>query len=73
MIVVRVARGTVRGDVVVLEKGTNLPDGATVMVRLASKESWFKHAGVWADWEELDAVVRDIYRARTIKAEGPRM
>jgi len=73
MAMARVVRGTVKGDIVVLEKGARLPDGATVTVRLSSKESWLKHAGAWADWEELDTVVRDIYRARTTKVEGPHM
>lgn len=69
----RVVRGTVKGDIVVLEKGATLPDGATVTVRLSSKDSWLKHAGVWTDWEQLDTVVREIYRARTTKVEGPPM
>lgn len=69
----RVVRGRVKGDIVVLEKGASLPDGATVTVQLSSKESWLKHAGIWADWEELDTVVRDIYRERTTKVEGPHM
>lgn len=66
-------RGRVKGDMVVLEEGARLPDGATVTVRLSSKESWLTHAGIWADWAELDTVVREIYRARTIKIEGPHM
>jgi len=73
MAMARVVRGRVKGDIVVLEKGASLPDGATVTVRLSSKESWLKHAGIWAAWEELDTVVRDIYRARTTKVEGPHM
>lgn len=69
----KVVRGTVKGNVVVLEKGAALPDGATVTVRLSSNESWLKHAGVWADWMELDEMLRDIYRTRTTKVEGPPM
>lgn len=68
-----VVRGTVKGNIVVLEKGAVLPDGATVTVRLSSKESWLKHAGVWADWKELDEMLQDIYRTRTTKVEGPHM
>ncbi|MBI4607496.1 MAG: hypothetical protein HY726_00625 [Candidatus Rokubacteria bacterium] len=67
----RVVRGTVKGQIVVLEEGARLPDGATVTVRLSSKESWLKHAGVWADWRELDEVLREIYGTRTIKPEEP--
>jgi len=69
----RVVRGTVKGDIVVLDKGAVLPDGATVTVRLSSKESWLKHAGVWVDGEEPDEILRDIYRTRTSKVEGPHM
>ena len=69
----KVARGTVKGRIVELEPGTTLPDGAIVTVRLCSKESWLKHAGVWADWTDLDAIVHEIYRTRTTKAEGPHM
>ncbi len=68
-----VVRGTVKGNVVVLEKGAVLPDGATVTVRLSSKESWLKHAGVWADWKHLDETLQDIYCTRTTKVEGPHM
>jgi hypothetical protein len=69
----KVARGTVKGHIVELEPGATLPDGAIVTVRLSSKESWLKHSGVWADWTDLDAIVQEIYRTRTTKAEGPHM
>ena len=69
----RVARGTVKGHIVELEPGATLPDGAIVTVRLSSKESWLKHAGIWADWKDVDTVVQEIYRARTTKIEGPHM
>ena len=69
----KVVRGTVKGQIVILEEGARLPDGARVTVQLASKERWLKHAGVWADWHDLDEVLRDIYRARTTKLEGPPM
>ena len=69
----RTVKGTVKGHVVVLEEGAALPDGATVTVRLSSKESWLKHAGVWVDREEPDEILRDIYRTRTSKVEGPHM
>jgi hypothetical protein len=73
MSMAKVVKGTVKDHVIVLEKGATLPEGATVTVRLSSRESWLKHAGVWADWEELDEVLREIYRTRTAKVEGPRM
>jgi hypothetical protein len=67
----RVVRGTVKGQIVLLEESASLPDGASVTVRLSSKDSWLKHAGVWAGWEELDGLLQEIYRTRTTKLEGP--
>ena len=66
-------RGTVKGHIVELEPGADLPDGATVTVRLVSKDAWLKHAGVWADWAELDELVHDIYRTRTTTVRGPHL
>jgi hypothetical protein len=73
MIMTKSVRGRVKGAIVILDEGVHLPDGARVTIRLSSKEPWLMHAGIWADWEELDTVVREIYHARTTKIEGPHM
>ncbi len=67
-------RGVVKGNVVIPEKGAELPEGVTVEIRVipkASKRAWEPFIGLWADQPEWDRIVEEIYRARTLKLEPP--
>ena len=68
------ARGFVKGNIVILEEGVRLPDGAPVEIRIlpkASKTAWGPFIGLWADRPEWDGIVKEIYRARTLRSEPP--
>ncbi len=67
-------RGVVKGNVVIPEKGAELPEGITVEIRViakASKRSWEPFIGLWEGQPEWDRIVEEIYRARTLKLEPP--
>ncbi len=69
-----VVRGVVKGNIVILEEGVQLPEGVTVEIRLVpktSKTAWEPFIGLWADRPEWDGLVEEIYRARTLKPEQP--
>jgi hypothetical protein len=67
-------RGVVRGNVVIPEKGAELPEGVAVEIRVipkASKRAWEPFIGLWVEQPEWDRIVEEIYRARTLKLEPP--
>lgn len=62
-------QGIVKGDVIVPEDSTALPEGTEVVINLPPSLCLLKHAGVWSDLEGLDEVVEEIYRTRTTERE----
>ena len=62
-------KGIVKGDVIVPEDFTILPEGAEVAISLPPNLCLLRHAGVWCGLEGLDELVEEIYKARTIKRE----
>jgi len=62
-------KGVVKGAVIVPEDSGTLPEGTRVVINLPSKSCWLRHVGVWHDRKNLDEIVEEIYRTRTIPEE----
>jgi len=65
----KVVKGVVKGDVIVPEEPSALPEGAEVMINLPPNLCLLKHAGTWRNLEGLDKLVAEIYERRTAKGE----
>lgn len=63
-------KGIVKGDVIVPEDYSALPEGAEVVINLPPNLYLLKHAGVWRDLDGLDNLVEEIYKSRTIKGKA---
>ena len=63
-------KGIIKGNVIILEDSTILPEGTEVVINLPPNLCLLKHAGVWRDLDGLDELVEEIYKTRTIKREA---
>lgn len=65
----KVVKGVVKGNVIIPEEPSAFPEGAEVMINLPPNLCLLKHAGVWRDLKDLDKLVAEIYKNRTVKEE----
>jgi len=65
----KVVKGVVKGDVIVPEEPSAFPEGAEVMINLPPGLCLLKHAGVWRNLKDLDKLIVEIYKNRTVKEE----
>ena len=65
----KVVKGVVKGDVIVPEEPSAFPEGAEVMINLPPNLCLLKHAGAWRNLKDLDKLIVEIYKNRTVKEE----
>lgn len=65
----KVVKGIVKGSVIIPEEPSAFPEGAEVMINLPPNLCLLKHAGIWRNLKDLDKLVAEIYKNRTVKGE----